>query len=155
MTQPDASASLNVPARPDAVWSAVTDLGSIGRRSPETYRAVPRRGDFPAVGSRFRAYNRNGLWRWATTSTVTASQPGRTLAWRVSFLRLPVAEWRYDLEPDGDHTRVTHSTWDHRGRLLRWTAPLATGVRDRAGHNQQGITVTLERLRDQLATSER
>ena len=146
-----AAGTRTVPADPDRVWAVVTDLTTIGERSPETYRAKPLDRRFPAEGSAFRGYNRNGVFRWATRSTVTISEPARAFAWRVSLLGLPVADWRIDIRSDGEgQSVVTQQTWDRRGLLLRALSPAATGVRDRAARNNRGIAQTLSRLEQQL-----
>jgi hypothetical protein len=143
---PDAAATRTVPAAPAVVWQEVTDLGAIGSRSPETFAARWTRGGSPAVGARFRGWNRNGPFIWTTTCTVTAAAPGRSFAFDVSWLGLAIAAWRWEIEPDGDGSRVTLGVWDRRGRLMRLVGAVATGVRDRSAHNQSGIEATLERL---------
>jgi hypothetical protein len=144
--RPDASASRTVGAAPQAVWAHVTDLGSIGERSPETFRARWTRGDGPTSGARFRGWNRQGPFVWTTTCTVTEAEPGRRFAFDVSFLGLTVAHWRWDVEEAGDGSRVELAMWDRRGRIMQIIGPLGTGVRDRLAHNQAGIEATLDRL---------
>ncbi len=59
-----------------------------------------------------------------------------------------VATWRYVFEPVGaGATRVTESTVDQRGLLLRMISPLAMGVIDRAERNTKTMRLTLERIR--------
>ncbi len=59
-----------------------------------------------------------------------------------------VATWRYVFEPVGaGATRVTESTVDQRGLLLRACSPIFTGVIDRAGRNAKTMRLTLERIR--------
>jgi hypothetical protein len=56
--------------------------------------------------------------------------------------------WRYDFTPNGNGgTTVTESTEDRRGWLLRVTAPVTVGVKDRAAHNRRSMQTTLERLK--------
>lgn len=137
----------HVSASPDEVYAVVADPGVMATLSPECYR-VQWLDDAsgPQVGARFRGFNRNGIFRWWTTSTVTAAEPGRRFAYRVSILGVLVAEWSYDLEPEGEGTRVRESTTDHRSPLLATTSVLGTGVRDREAHNREGMRTTLERL---------
>jgi hypothetical protein len=143
---PDATASRRLPAAPERVWSVVTDLDSIGERSPETFAARWRGAEGAARGARFRGWNRHGPFVWTTTSTVTEAVPGSTFTFEVATLGMDVATWRWDIEPDGQGSRVTLSTWDRRGRLMRALGIIGTGVRDRRQHNQVGIEATLERL---------
>jgi uncharacterized protein YndB with AHSA1/START domain len=143
---PDASATRVLPAPPERVWSVVTDLASIRARSPETFAARWVRGDGARPGARFRGWNRNGPYVWTTTGTVTEVVPGSTFAFAVTWLGLDVAQWRWDIEPEGDGSLVTLSTWDRRGRFMRILGTVSTGVRDRRRHNLEGIATTLERL---------
>jgi hypothetical protein len=142
-----------VPAPPSAVYAVVSDPVRTAALSPECYRVRwldDPRGD--PVGARFRGYNRHGPFRWWTTANVVAAEPDRRFAYTVSILGIPVADWSYELEPDGDGTLVRESTTDRRGRLLTVTAPLTTGVRDREEHNRRGMRATLERLEEHLAS---
>lgn len=145
-TAPDATASRRIDASPEAVWATITDLASIRTRSPETFAARWTRGDGPVAGARFRGWNRNGPFVWATTCTVTEAEPGASFAFDVTFLGTAVAAWRWDSEPDGAGSRVTLGTWDHRERLMRVLGTAGSGVKDRAAHNQAGIEETLRRL---------
>jgi uncharacterized protein YndB with AHSA1/START domain len=145
-TTPDATASRHLAASPARVWSAITDLGSIADRSPETFAARWRRGGGPAAGARFRGWNRHGPFVWSTTCTVTEAVPSSSFAFAVTFLGMKVASWRWDIEPQEEGSRVTLSMWDRRGRVMGVLGAVGTGVRDRRRHNQAGIEMTLERL---------
>lgn len=143
---PDATASCTIAAPPETVWATVSDLDSIGTRSPETFKARWIGATGPAVGNRFRGWNRNGPFVWFTTCTVCDAEPGRSFAFDVTVFGLPGATWRWDVEPDGDGSRVTLSSWDRRKSLLHFLGVVGTGVRDRRAHNQAGIEETLRRL---------
>jgi hypothetical protein len=43
-----------------------------------------------------KGHNRNGIYRWSTTCTVTDAQPGRVFAFDVRYLGLPSC-WRCDI----------------------------------------------------------
>jgi hypothetical protein len=61
---------------------------------------------------------------------------------------MPVATWRYDLEPNGSGgTVLAESVVDHRGRLLRSVSPYITGSRNRDERNDATMRTTLERLK--------
>ena len=83
----------------------------MGERSPECYRCEWLDGATEAVvGARFRGFNRMGLIRWSTVSTVTCAEPGREFAFTVlSKSGREETRWRYVLEPDGDGVRLTES----------------------------------------------
>ncbi|WP_052666883.1 SRPBCC family protein [Nitriliruptor alkaliphilus] len=136
-----------VSASPDEVYAVVADPALMATLSPECYR-VQWLDDAtgPQVGARFRGFNRNGVFRWWTTATVTTADPGRRFAYRVSVLGAAVSEWSYDLEPQGEGTLVRESTTDQRSPLFATTSVLGTGVRDREARNRAGMRTTLERL---------
>jgi hypothetical protein len=79
----------------------------------------------PAVGARFRGRNRSGRRRWTTTCTIVRYEPGSEIAWDATFGPLPIARWSYRLEPvaDGRGTVVEERFEDHRGAIMRATAP--------------------------------
>ena len=78
---------------------------------------------------------------------MTAAQPGRRFAWRVTAVGSPIAEWSYDIEPVGSGCRVTERTADLRNAFFRRVVgPLGTGVADRSEHNRRNIERTLQAL---------
>jgi len=144
--------SIEVEAPPERVYALVADLPRMGRWSPECVRCVWKGGATGAsTGARFKGYNRRGLRRWSTKGTVVAADPGRELTFDVSSVfGLPVARWRYRIEVRGDRgCTVTESTEDRRGRLITVLGRIATGVGDRASHNQGTMRQTLERIKEE------
>jgi hypothetical protein len=107
-----------------------------------------RKGDAVREGAVFKGRNRNGLFRWSTTCTVTAAEPGRAFAFNVSYVGVPVAHWRYDIVADGAGCRVTEQTWDRRPGWFSKTAWVGTGVRNRTAANIEHILLTLQRLKE-------
>ncbi|WP_436775331.1 SRPBCC family protein [Yinghuangia sp. YIM S09857] len=144
---------MTVAVPPDAAYAAVSDVRTVGTRSPETV-AVTLRGSSvpPAVGTRFTGHNRNGRFRWSTQCTVTAAEPGRVFAYDVKSGGLAISSWRYEFEPEGDGgaTRVTETWTDRRSPLMHVLSTIVTGVRDRPTHNRRTMRVTLERLKAAL-----
>ena len=65
----------------------------------------------------------------------------------MSSLGQPIARWRYEVTPTADGCTVVESMWDRRSPLLKSTAHLLTGIRDRVGANEEHMRVTLERLK--------
>ena len=103
----------------------------------------------PAVGARFRGRNRSGWRRWSTSCTIIRFEPGSEIAWDVAFGPLPVARWSYRVEPgeaDGA-SLVTERFEDHRGALLRATAPLVRGTSDADTLNRSHMEDTLARVK--------
>jgi hypothetical protein len=144
------SVSVHVDAPPEVVYDLVSDLPRMGEWSPETQRCEWIGGASGAtVGARFKGHNRRGWRRWSTKGVVVAAEPGRELAWDVSSVfNLPVARWRYVMQPMASGgTEVVESTEDRRGRLMRVLGLLATGVADRKTHNTEGMRATLQRIK--------
>lgn len=142
------SRSTDVAAPPERVWELVSDLPGMGEFSPENAGGSWRGGaSGPAVGAVFLGRNRSGLRRWSTRSTVTRCEPGRAFAFSVRSVGLPVAEWSYELAPEGDGCRVTETWHDRRGRLMVGLGRLVRGVGDRAEFTGRSIEQTLQRVR--------
>lgn len=139
--------SIEIAARPATVYGLITDLSSWDRFAVET-RVPARAHPLELVpGATFRAWNRNGLWVWRTTTTVLHTEPFRTLAFEVKSLGRPVSTWRYDIVPTERGSRVTESTRDLRGRAMCLLSVAITGVVDRGAQNRRNIDLTLVRLK--------
>lgn len=142
-------AQVGIDAPPASVYALIADVTRMGQWSPECVRCRwlgPARHAAP--GARFRGTSRKGWRRWSTVSTVVEAEPGRRLAFDVSYFRLPVARWRYELLPDGrGGTVLTEAVDDRRGRLLRALSPMITGSRDRGRRNDETMQATLQRLK--------
>jgi hypothetical protein len=151
--EPDADAetvdrvSVTIAAPPDAVWALVTDLGRMGEWSPETTscRWFGRRKG-PEVGATFIGWNKRGWARWATTCAVERADPGRAFGWRV---RETGVRWGYELEPDGDGTRLTETRDLTRARLwlIRPSSLLVGGWDEHADELRAGMRTTLDRIK--------
>ena len=143
-----AQVTATVQAPPEQLYALVADLPRMGEWSPENTANEWIGGATHAVpGARFRGANRSGLRRWSTTCTVLVADPGRLLSWESKFLGMPIAQWTYRFEPEGEGcTVVTETVEDRRSRLMRAMQPV-TGVKDRAAHNRATMEVTLERLK--------
>ncbi|MCG6496420.1 SRPBCC family protein [Kitasatospora sp. A2-31] len=149
--------SISVAAAPAAVYRAVSEVRRMGEWSPECRAVWARRGPLRR-GERFVGFNRRGLYVWFTTSRVTVADQDREFAFRVDSFGLPIAEWGYRFEPDGDGgTTVTEYWRDLRtGRGAPFAELLGkvfTGVAPerRAQANRIGMRATLDRLRQALA----
>jgi hypothetical protein len=103
--------SVWIAAAPERVYDVVSDVISMGERSPECYRCIWLDGATVAeVGARFRGYNRLGLLRWTTTCTVTTADPGQEFAFAVmSHGGREETRWRYVIEERDGGTLLTES----------------------------------------------
>jgi len=149
VSSPDASVrrSETVSAPAARVWQLVSDLPGMGRFSPENTGGRWVRGDGPAVGAVFRGRNAQGWRRWGTRCEVVVCEPGRAFAFEVSAAGLPVAGWRFDVEPDGAGCRVTETWTDRRGAVVRLAGAVATGVRDRRVWTATSVEQTLRAVK--------
>ncbi|SFA61205.1 Polyketide cyclase / dehydrase and lipid transport [Rhodococcoides kroppenstedtii] len=145
-----ASGTTTVRVAPDAVFALVTDLSGLASVAVEAESMEWVSGTRAAPGAVFRGHNRNGLRRWSTRCTVTDTTEGRVFAFDVDYGPrgiVPIAHWRYDLEPTENGTLVTERMWDRRPSWFVGLGGFATGVRDRAAGNTANIEATLDRLR--------
>jgi uncharacterized protein YndB with AHSA1/START domain len=146
-----ATASVQVGAAPEAVYDLVSDVRNIPSWSPECRRCTWVDGATgPAVGARFKGWNRRGPLRWATVCEVTEAEPGRTFAWEVQYpVGGPHTRWRYEFSPVADGTEVTESFELLREppelRLYRLLA--FRGTPARVEELTEGMRQTLARLK--------
>src|SRR5579863_8083197 len=143
-----AEVTAQIAAAPERVYALVADLPRMGEWSPENRENRWIGGATQAgPGAKFRGANRSGIRRWSTTCTVLVADPGRLLSWEAKFYGLPIAQWTYRFEPDGQGgTVVTETVEDRRGTWMRAMQPV-TGVKDRSAHNRATMEITLERLK--------
>ncbi|MGH3451638.1 MAG: SRPBCC family protein [Haloechinothrix sp.] len=147
--RPDATGQIDIAARPEYVYTLVSDPGVLAGLAAE-YRGHRWLGGATqaAVGARFLGRNKNGFQRWMTVATITDAEDGARFAFDVTAGPIRSSRWQYDIEATDAGCRVTESTWDRRPGWLRTTAPLITGVKDRAAHNQRNIEATLRALKE-------
>ena len=143
-----AQADVSINADPQTVYHLITDLRTLASCAEEARAMEWRKGDAAVPGAVFKGHNRNGVFRWSTTCTVTDAEPGRTFAFNVRYLGVPVARWRYDIDKANGGCQVTERTWDRRPGWFSKTAWIGTGVRDRDSANAEHIKLTLQRLKD-------
>lgn len=150
--KPSASADVLINTDADSLYALITDLDVMAELAAETSAMNWHKGWDPDSGARpgavFRGTNRNGSRSWTTTCTVTDAAPGKVFAFDVKSTIIPVAHWRYEIEPTDGGCRVTESAWDRRPGWFRGIAGIATGVRDRTTANGEHIKLTLQRLKE-------
>jgi Polyketide cyclase / dehydrase and lipid transport len=147
MTDPCATSTVRIDARPDTVYRLITDLPTLAALAEEAQATGSRRGDAVWPGPVFVGRNRNGWRRWTTRCTVTDAEPGRVFAFDVRHTVLPIAHRQYDIDAVEGGCRVTESTWDHRPTWFRKVAGVATGIADRTAASAEHIRLTLQRLK--------
>ena len=140
---PDVVVTRRVDAPPASVWALVGDPARIGEISPECYRISWLGGATgPAVGARFVGWNRKGILRWPTTSTVAELEPQRHVSWDVDVLGQSVARWSFTVEPDGAGLVITQRWRDRRTKVAEIVGKSRTG--DSPSHNRRGMEQTLD-----------
>ena len=138
------SATVQMKASPDEVWSIVSDLGRMPEFSPELRKAFVI--GTPGLGANVIGINRRKAVVWPTTSKVVRWEPGRAVAWKT---RESGATWVYELEATPDGTTVTG-----RRVLPKFTVatsllgPFIGGAQDHDAELAEGIRATLQRIKD-------
>lgn len=148
-----AEASTDIAADPARIYALITDLSTLSELAEEAHEMEWHKGDRVAPGAVFKGHNRQGSKKWTTTCTVTDADPGRTFAFDVKSLVIPVAHWRYDITATDGGCTVTERTWDKRPGWFRKPAGIATGVRDRDSANAEHIRLTLQRLKQRAEST--
>jgi len=149
----DLRESLFVAAPADLVYDLVADLPRMGEWSPECERVTWRGGATgAAVGAKFLGHNRAGVVRWMTQGEVVTAEPGRRLAFEISFGPARIARWEYVISPgntaagDADPSTCTVvEEWTDR-RPGWWRAPADLALGSRTDINQRGMAQTLASL---------
>jgi hypothetical protein len=142
---------INAPA--DVVYSLVVDLPRMGEWSPEATGGRWLEGGGPQVGARFVGSNRTGRRHWSTLVRVTAAEPNRRFAFRVTAPLVPIADWEYRIEPTESGCRIDETFVDLRLPPVRLVSTLRTGVADRSLFNRHSMQVTLAALRERSEAS--
>ncbi len=107
-TEPDVSAelsaSIDINAPAEQVFSVIADLKAMGKRSPQC-KLMKVFGPVQE-GTRSININRKGLLVWPTTAKVVRFEPGKALAFRINENR---TVWTYELAESGGVTTVTET----------------------------------------------
>ena len=129
------------------VWALVSDLPRMAGFSPEVESLVWTDADT------FTAVNRIGGSRWTVTGHVVDRRPPTRLQWTVLTPSRPSSTWSYELDREGEGTRVVHR-FQHgpgpsgvRGAVEARPAAAARIVAERAAGLAAGMTESL-RLAD-------
>jgi uncharacterized protein YndB with AHSA1/START domain len=108
---PSVEVEVHIAAPPARVWMLVSDI-DLPARFSEEFQGAEWLDDAagPAAGARFRGTNRHpAIGEWQTTCTLVGYEPERVFAWAVQDPDNPSASWRFELDGDGDATRLRYS----------------------------------------------
>jgi hypothetical protein len=147
MTEPTASASIEIAAAPEHIYALLTNLDTFTEISAETSRMVWKKGSSAEPGARFAGTNDNGKRKWSTKSKITDADGARFAFEVTSVGGTPVSRWQYDIEPTPTGARVTESTWDKRPFWFKKVASIATASPNRPAINARNIQATLAKLK--------
>jgi uncharacterized protein YndB with AHSA1/START domain len=140
----EGQATVQIQAPPEKVYAMVTDVTRMGEWSPECRRAEWVEGDGPQVGARFKGHNKLGLFRWSTTPTVKAADPGREFTFETGKPGKEQTRWSYKFMPKGGGTELTESFEALRyGAFAKLTAKPEKRTAKLTGDIEQ----TLERIK--------
>lgn len=143
-------ASVHVDAPPETVWAAVSDVTRMGEWSPECTGGEWLDGATgPRAGARFKGTNRSGVFRWSTTPTVVAAEPGREFAFAIAVRGIERTRWTYRFEAEGEGTRLTESfeMVNDEPALFAWAQRYLMRIADRRADLERGMEATLSRIK--------
>ena len=147
-------ATVQVQAPPEKVYELVSDVTRMGEWSPECVRSEWVEGATgPAVGAKFKGWNKRGIMRWSTVSEVVAADAGKEFAFRRPGPLETI--WRYRMQPIGGGTELNESFELVRpmGAAGAFLSRLLMGVKDRRSDMEEGMRTTLERIKSAAESS--
>jgi uncharacterized protein YndB with AHSA1/START domain len=115
--------STTIEASPEAVWSAVEDVGTHTRWMEDAVAIRFMTAQTSGVGTEFECDTRVGPLRTVDRMTITAWEPPRVLG--VRHVGMVTGSGRFLVEPAGAGTRFT---WEEELRLPGWMGGRAGGV---------------------------
>jgi hypothetical protein len=147
---------LVIAAEPSEVYALVADVTRMPEFSPEVIKCSWVGGATgPAVGARFWARNKFARGPFTLNRPViTALEPGRRISWSRTEPFGGTVEWTYEFLPHPNGTEVVESY-----RALKpvsrigWLIIGAMASKDRRGQQREGMTQTLQRLRERAESS--
>ena len=110
MVAPLLQTQVDIDAPAANVWALISDFRRMPQWSPQCRWMRPL-GSLRAGTRTFNLNRRNRMF-WPTTSTVVEVVPEKKLAFRVNTNR---TVWSYELEPNGQGTRVVESRHAENG----------------------------------------
>lgn len=150
---PGVCVETEIDAKPDRVWSLVSDINIPARFSNEFLGA--KWLDEPAIGARFEGRNRvNGFREWTTVSVVTAWLPDREFEWQIGDpTSPPIATWRFQVLPQAGSARLKFSVVLGPGEsFLTQSIAESPGresaiIANRQGQHHTNMTLTVEGIK--------
>jgi uncharacterized protein YndB with AHSA1/START domain len=110
----------------ESVWDLLVDVERMAGLGPEHFRALWL-SPTPAVGARFRGWNRIGDTEWDVICVVTAYRRPEFVEWNVGEGPRPSSTWSYELTPDDGGGSLVTQRFRH--------GPGGSGVSDAVERN--------------------
>lgn len=152
---PQVQCEVHVRAAAPRVWQWVTDVHLPARLSPELRRVAWLDGaDRPVLGARFEGHNSHPkLGEWRTVSHVVELEEHRLFGWAVTDAdgrfgqptldpANALASWTYELEAEGDGTRLRQT-----GRIGPGRSGVSLAIDRRPDQEEQIVAFRLSELR--------
>ena len=125
---PGVTVEIDINASPADVWVLVSDINLPARFSDE-FQGAEWIDPVPCVGATFTGRNKNeNMGEWEVVCTIMDYSPEEVFAWNASDAENPAAQWRFEIESNGNST------------LLRFAMVLGPGP--------SGLTAVIEQMPD-------
>lgn len=150
MSEKVISATIEIAASSDTVWSMITDLPRMGEWSPDNTGGTWVGGATQAeVGAKFKGRNKHGKKKWTGVVVVDEATAPSKFAFTTVAGGMKVGTWTYEIGRTAGGCTVTETWTDKRNALFSIPAlgKMITGVADRPAHNKAAIETTLANLK--------
>lgn len=143
--------SVSIAAPPSLVWQLVTAMERYGEWSSENTGGYWRKGPngepgTGLVGDEFVGINRRDGQEWKALVEIVEREEERSFAFITGGAPLNFVHWRYQLEPEGDGTRLTEQ-WELRNLSPIMVEHGQPEVDKRVANAKESIGVTLARMK--------
>ncbi|MFN0025810.1 MAG: SRPBCC family protein [Acidimicrobiales bacterium] len=143
--------SVTIAAPPAVVWELVTAMDRYGEWSSENTGGYWRKGangepGTGVVGDEFVGINRRDGVEWKALVEIVERQEQRSFAFITGGSAGNYVHWRYQLEPDGDGTRLSEQ-WELRNLSPIMIEHGQAEVDKRVSNAKESIGVTLTRMK--------
>jgi hypothetical protein len=148
---PTYSASVTIAAPPGRVWELVIAMERYGEWSSENTGGYWRKGadGVPGtgkLGDQFVGINRRDGVEWKAFVEIVERDEEKAYAFVTGGRELNLVLWRYELEPDGDGTRLTES-WTLQNPAYYDDHGGAEEIARRRANAEDSINATLQGMK--------
>ncbi len=143
--------AVSIAAPPSVVWRLVTAMDRYGEWSSENTGGYWRKGadgvpGTGAVGDEFVGINRRDGQEWKALVEIVERDEERAFAFITGGALGNFVHWRYQLEPEGDGTRLTEQ-WELRNLSPIMVEHGQAEVDKRVANAKESIGVTLANMK--------